>query len=512
MDVLSRLLNKGAVDNIFRLHPSCQAPLVTHLSFADDVLVFFDGSEDSLRGILGIMEDFKRISGLSMNHQKTELLIDGGSNLRCRELANRVGVSQGSLPVRYMGVPLSSRKMKKADFQPLFDKLSTRFSSWTVKHLSYAGRLILVKTVIYPIITFWASVFLFPVECAEALERMCNGFLWKGDSSSARGAKVAWDTVCTPAVSIGLGLKRIAQWNQVLILKLIWLIFAENCSLWVCWIKVNKIGGQNFWTLDARTQRSRIWKSICSLRSVARQFMVCDVGSGITASFWEDSWTHLGPLIEITGPEGPQVSGLPLEASVSEAISNGDWWLSPMRTRNPLIQLLKHCLPEANPIAMSDSDDKYAWKVADQTPVQKFPTAATWKFLHPPGQPVSWHKQVWFAGHIPKHAFFTWVNVRHRVATHDRMRRWGLQVPTSCVLCASHDESRQHIFFDCAFSSAVWSHFMQKINLQPPQAFESLLSWLGRPFSNSHLVLIIRFIYQASKYAIWKERNSRIHS
>lgn len=96
MDVLSRLLDKGAMQNDFGLHPSCQAPLVTHLSFADDILVFFDGTEDSLRGILGIMEDFWKVSGLSMNRNKTELLIDGANNARCKELAERVRITQVS--------------------------------------------------------------------------------------------------------------------------------------------------------------------------------------------------------------------------------------------------------------------------------------------------------------------------------------------------------------------------------------------------------------------------------
>lgn len=295
-------------------------------------------------------------------------------------------------------------------------------------------------------------MFILPLECVEALERMCNGFLWKGDSTSARGAIVAWVSVCSPTICGGLGLKRIAQWNQVLVLKLVWLIFSNNVSLWALWIRVNMIGSDNFWTLDARHQRSWIWKSICSLRSVTRQFVVCEVGSGITASFWQDSWTPLGPLIEITGPEGPQVSGLLLDASVADAIINGNWWLSGMRTRNPLIQLLKHCLPAAEP---TETDDNFAWKVGEQAPVQKFPTSPTWKFLYPLGQQVSWHKQVWFAGHIPKHAFLTWVNVRHRLPTRDRLRSWGLQIPAVCVLCSTHDETRQHLFFYCTFSTAV---------------------------------------------------------
>ena len=129
------------------------------------------------------MEDFRKVSRLSMNRNKAELLIDGGSTTRCRELAERVGIAQGSLPVRCLGVPLSSRMMKKSDFQPLLDKVTSRFRSWTVKHLSYAGRLVLVQSVIYSIITFWATIFILPMDCVAALERMCNGFLWKGDQS-----------------------------------------------------------------------------------------------------------------------------------------------------------------------------------------------------------------------------------------------------------------------------------------------------------------------------------------
>ena len=81
------------------------------------------------------------------------------------------------------------------------------------------------------------------------------------------------------------------------------------------------------------------------------------------------SWTPLGPLIAITGPEGPQVTGLPIDAKVADGISDGNWWLSGMRSRNPIIQLLKQCLPPADPISNSVSDDKFAWKVPDQAHV-----------------------------------------------------------------------------------------------------------------------------------------------
>lgn len=118
--------------------------------------------------------------------------------------------------------------MTKSDFQPLLDKIGARFNSWTVRHLSYAGRFQLIQAVIYSTISFWASIFIIPNDCIRELEKMCNAFLWKGVPSSARGAKVAWDSVCTPKEEGELGLRRLADWNRVLGLKLIWLIFAAE--------------------------------------------------------------------------------------------------------------------------------------------------------------------------------------------------------------------------------------------------------------------------------------------
>ncbi|WZZ89708.1 hypothetical protein YC2023_118287 [Brassica napus] len=120
MDVLSKMLDRRTIEGRFGIHPECDAPLITHLSFADDVLIFFDGSEDSLRGILKILEEFRLISGLKINRQKSKLLLDGGSSSRCRDLANEMGISQGALPLRYLGVPLSPKKKDPHGFPASF--------------------------------------------------------------------------------------------------------------------------------------------------------------------------------------------------------------------------------------------------------------------------------------------------------------------------------------------------------------------------------------------------------
>ncbi|VVA96482.1 unnamed protein product [Arabis nemorensis] len=118
-------------------------------------------------------------------------------------------LSQGALPVRYL-VP---HKLGPQDYRPLIDKVISRISSWSAKHLSYAGRLQLIQSVIMSIINFWCSVFLLPNRCLHELERICSAFLWSSAPNSARSAKLSWETVCTPKKDCGLGLRRLLGWN-----------------------------------------------------------------------------------------------------------------------------------------------------------------------------------------------------------------------------------------------------------------------------------------------------------
>lgn len=223
-------------------------------------------------------------------------------------------------------------------------------------------------------------------------------------------------------------LRRLEDRNKEMGLKLIWLLFASGGSSWVSWVRRHLIGTQNFWLLEG-TNGSWIWKNLCKLRSLVRPFIFCEVASGITASFWFDNWTDLGSLIELTGPQGTAVTGLQ-----SDAVGPNGWWISSSRSRNPLIVLLKACLPDYDPILNSEEDDRYLWKSGIGDPKPKFSAAETWRVLNPEGARVSWHEQVWFKGRIPKHAFLTWVVVRDRLVTRDRLISWGLQVPSVCLL------------------------------------------------------------------------------
>ena len=107
--------------------------------------------------------------------------------------------------MRYLGVPLCTKKLSLQNCEPLLQQIKHRFSSWSVKALSFAGRLLLIKTVIAGVSTFWCSSFILPKSCINKINSMCGLFLWKGSSEGHHTAKVSWETVTLTKEQGGLG-------------------------------------------------------------------------------------------------------------------------------------------------------------------------------------------------------------------------------------------------------------------------------------------------------------------
>lgn len=299
--------------------------------------------------------------------------------------------------------------MRPEDYQPLLDKVRTRISSWSVRHLSYASRLQLIQSVIYSLINFWAAVFPLPKKFLEELERLCSSYLWKGEIGSARDAKVSWDSVCTPKICGGLGLKKLVAWNHVFTLKLIWLLFTKGGSLWISWVSSNLINGRLFWDIPNIAGGSWIWKSILKVREAARPFLYCKIGTGTNALFWHDDWTNLGPLINLFGANGPRVTGILRLATVAQAKTSNAWRLP--RGRHPITVLLKDCLPSPSTFN-SNTKDMFLWKNSNTMEPGQFSSSKTWTKLHPLTEEVNWANSVWFSNNIPKHSFLMWLYER----------------------------------------------------------------------------------------------------
>lgn len=195
MSVLSKLIDEAADKRLIGYHPRCKNISLTHLCFVDDLMVFADGSKRSLEGILSVFDGFEKASGLKINLEKSTLYMAG---MNQNEDITTFSFDRGQLPVRYLGLPLLTKRMTVSDFLLLIEKIRKRISSWTGRFLSFGGRLQLIKSVITSLANFWLSAFRLPASCLQEIERMCSAFLWSGPDLNPKKAKIAWAEVCKP--------------------------------------------------------------------------------------------------------------------------------------------------------------------------------------------------------------------------------------------------------------------------------------------------------------------------
>lgn len=176
---------------------------------------------------------------------------------------------------------------------PLIEKIRARISSWTARHLSFAGRLQLISSVIHSLTNFWISAFRLPSACLKEIDRLCSAFLWSGPTLNNKKAKVSWEDICKPKEEGGLGLRSLKEANKVSCLKLIWRIVSAN-SLWVQWIRIHLVRKNSFWSLKYTTSLgSWMWRKLLKYRTIAKEFIKLEIRNGEQTHFWFDIWSPM---------------------------------------------------------------------------------------------------------------------------------------------------------------------------------------------------------------------------
>ncbi|GJX75384.1 RNA-directed DNA polymerase, eukaryota, reverse transcriptase zinc-binding domain protein [Tanacetum coccineum] len=228
MEVLNFIL-KREIDrsSSFRYHWQCKEVKLTHLCFADDLLMFCNGDSAYVAVLNKALMEFGGMSGLLPNIAKSKVFFGNVTEVTRLRILNIIPFHEGSLPVRYLGVPLISKRLYIKDCLLLIDKASKRIIDWKNNSLSFAGRLQLIMSVFISMQVFWASMFILLVSISNEIERLLRYFLWNFGIFKRGKAKINWKSVCKPNVEGGLGIKALDSWNIALMSKHAWNIVAD---------------------------------------------------------------------------------------------------------------------------------------------------------------------------------------------------------------------------------------------------------------------------------------------
>lgn len=184
-----------------------------------------------------VLNDFGNISGLKCNVAKSEIFTAGLSDDDKDELTAITGFGHGQFPFRYLGVPIEGTALRTAQFGSYLKRIVTCTNLWNVKHLSYAGRIELIRGVLQGIHAFWLGILPIPSGVQKQVMKVARNFLWGNRENHQRKAWVAWKDICMPKKEGGLGLFDLDAWNKALLLKHLWNIQSKKDTLWVRWIQ-----------------------------------------------------------------------------------------------------------------------------------------------------------------------------------------------------------------------------------------------------------------------------------
>lgn len=87
------------------------------------------------------------------------------------------GYKEESFPIKYLGLPIKHEKLKKQDWNPLFDGLESKLDNWKSKLLSLGGSHPTQCSVVnYPL--HYMSFFVLPTWVRDKIDRTRKRFLW----------------------------------------------------------------------------------------------------------------------------------------------------------------------------------------------------------------------------------------------------------------------------------------------------------------------------------------------
>ncbi|KAL6570171.1 hypothetical protein OROMI_014685 [Orobanche minor] len=438
---------------------------ITHLAYADDILIFLNASKKNLHIFKNCLTNYENVSGQKINSFKSNFIMYNPTVQVANWVQRISGFNKAELPIMYLGVPLWKGFQSFEMFGPLLSKIKNKLLTWNHHLLSTGGRLELIKLVLNSIAIYILQVVKPPENVIIALERLFNKFLWGTNDNRRRLHWAAWSRLCYPTGEGGFGCRDLHDIIRAGEIKMWWRFRTSN-NIWSNFLMKKYCSRLHPKIIKLNPKSSHIWKNLCEVREFANGKIVWHTGNG-KVSFWHDCWCDMSPKINRKLPDGicDHICSFPISLSGVHP----SWALSP----NGVF------------------DFKTTWNFIRKNKPTDTILRLCWNPIVTPTISVVMVKI--FHGWIP---------------TPDGLARRGIIATNSCY-CCNGVEILPHLFINGPIAKEVWKifHNLSGIKYLISTNFRFVFAnWFGKAKGKTHIFHIIPILIC---WFLWCCRNDK---
>ncbi|XP_051783561.1 uncharacterized protein LOC127527764 [Erpetoichthys calabaricus] len=140
-------------------------------AYMDDITVLIRDAW-SVKQIIEHTESFCRASGSNLNLKKCECRIWGKWKEEPKE---KIRLTD---KVKVLGITFGDVNTEKEEWKGMLNQINQKIGFWSLRHLTMEGKILLVKAIILPKLSYLATVFYPPKKILKRILRTCFVFLW----------------------------------------------------------------------------------------------------------------------------------------------------------------------------------------------------------------------------------------------------------------------------------------------------------------------------------------------